>query len=118
MSYGLATFGRMFVPTIPPTPVTGILLRYAVLAVMDGVTRPATVGEIADAMERLGVRPPERRGKWVSDALRTEVRKGRIVQVGRNRYVAGLAPSERTRSRIRSALREAARRRIGDKRLW
>ncbi|MDW3219269.1 MAG: hypothetical protein R8F63_11720 [Acidimicrobiales bacterium] len=82
------------------------------------MTTPATVGEIADAMERFGVRPPERRGKWVSDALRTEVRKGRIVQVGRNRYVGGLAPSTRTRSRIRSALREAAHRGIGDKRLW
>lgn len=85
--------------------VTGILLRYAVIVVMHGVTRPATVGQIVDAIERLGVEVPERKGKWVSDALRTEHKKGRVIRVGHNRYVGTEIPRS-TYYRARRSLRD------------
>jgi hypothetical protein len=100
------------------TEVSGLLLRYAILAVMEGVTRPAGVREIADSIGRFGVRTPSREGKLVSDALRTEVRKGRVMRVGRDLYVGGHPLSERTRSRIQASLREACRTGIGNKGLW
>ena len=90
-------------PTTDNAPeVRGLLLRYAAILVLEGVTVPTSVAEIADAIERLGVRVPERKGKWVSDALRCEHRKGR--------YVGGVAIPERTRRRARRALRDARRR--------
>ena len=98
--------------------LTGLLLRYAAVLVMEGVSRPSTVGEIVAAIERLGVRVPERKGKWVSDALRCEQRKGRVVRVGRNRYIGGRPLPERTRRRARRALAEARRTGLGDRRLW
>lgn len=88
--------------------VSGLLLRYAALVVMDGVTQPTSVAEITEAIERLGVRVPERKGKWVSDALRCEHRKGRIMRVGRNRYVGSDIP-KRTRQRAMRAILELRR---------
>ncbi|MDW3219871.1 MAG: hypothetical protein R8F63_14750 [Acidimicrobiales bacterium] len=85
--------------------VTGILLRYALLDVMHGVTQPTSVDEIVHAIERLGVTIPERKGKWVSDALRTEHKKGRIIRVGRNRYVGTEIPRS-TRYRAKRAIRD------------
>lgn len=105
-------------PQIELVPVTGILLRYAILLVMEGVTTPTGVDEIARSIRRLGVRAPDPQGKRVSDALRTEVRKGRVVRLDRDRYVAGEPLAARTRSRARSSLVEAMRRDRGDKRRW
>ena len=97
-------------PTDNAPEVRGLLLRYAAILVLEGVTVPTSVAEIADAIERLGVRVPERKGKWVSDALRCEHRKGRVRRVGRDRYVGGVAIPEWTRRRARRALRDARRR--------
>lgn len=105
-------------PITHQVEVTGILLRYAILLVMDGVTTPASVDDIAGAIQRLGVRAPERQGKWISDALRTEVRKGRVIRTGRDRYVAGVPMPNRTRSRARSAITEARRTGVGNKGRW
>lgn len=98
--------------------LSGVVLRYAVLLVMEGVTRPTTVGEIVEAIERYGVRVPERKGKWVSDALRCELRKGRVVRVGRNRYVGGLPMPDRTRRRAGRAVATARRTGLGNRSLW
>ena len=98
--------------------VSGLLLRYAAILVMEGVTVPVRVSEIVEAIERLGVRVPERKGKWVSDALRCEQAKGRVRRVGRNRYVGGLSLSDRTRRRAHHALLEARRTGRGNKGLW
>ena len=87
------------IPRPPEQPeVTGLSLRYAALLVMDGVREPTSVQAIALAIERLGVRVPDRKGKWVSDALRCEHRRGRILRVGRDQYV-GTRLAERTRRR-------------------
>ena len=105
--------------TNPGRPVlTGLLLRDAAVLVMEGVTRPSTVGEIVEAIEQLGVRVPERKGKWVSDAVRCEQRKDRVIRVGRNRYVGGRPLPDRTRRRARRTLVEARRTGLGDRRLW
>ena len=98
--------------------LSGVLLRYAAILVMEGVTAPTTVGEIVEAIERLGVRVPERKGKWVSDALRCEHRKERVRRVGRNRYVGGQPLPDRTRRRARRALVEAQRTGLGNRSLW
>ena len=98
--------------------LSGLLLRYAAVLAMEGVTRPTSVREIVAAIERHGLRVPERKGKWVSDALRTECRKGRVVRVGRDRYVGGMPLPERTRRRARRALGEAQRTGVGNKSLW
>lgn len=98
--------------------LSGVVLRYAAVLVMEGVTRPTTVGEIVEAIERLGVRIPERKGKWVSDALRCEHKKGRVRRVGRNQYVGGLQLPDRTRRRARRALSEAQRTGLGNRSLW
>jgi len=87
-----------------PTELSGVLLRYATILVMEGVDRPTTVGEIVEAIEGFGVAVPERKGKWVSDALRCEQRKGRVRRVGRNQYIGGLALSDRTRRRATRAI--------------
>jgi hypothetical protein len=96
----------------------GLLLRYAAILVMEGVTRPTSVGEIVEAIERLGVRVPERKGKWVSDALRCEHRKGRVRRVGRDQYIGGTSLPGRTRRRARRALADARRTGIGSRALW
>lgn len=101
-----------------PLEVTGVLLRYAILLIMEGVTRPATVSDIAASIRRLGVVAPEREGKWISDALRTEHRKGRVVRVGHDQYVGGEPLPERTRSRARSSISQARRIGIGNKGCW
>ncbi|GJM38174.1 MAG: hypothetical protein DHS20C19_15410 [Acidimicrobiales bacterium] len=85
--------------------VTGILLRYALLDVMHGVAQPASIDEIVRAIEGLGVEIPARKGKWVSDALRTEHKKGRIIRVGRNRYVGTEIPRS-TRYRAKRSIRD------------
>jgi len=104
-------------PTHSP-PVTGILLRYAVILVMEGVTTPVSVADIVRAIERLGVNVPERKGKWVSDALRTERKKKRVIRIGRDRYIGGLPLSERTRRRATRAIVEARHTGVGNRSLW
>ncbi len=99
-------------------PVTGLLLRYAVILVMEGVTTPVSVADIVRAIERLGVSVPERKGKWVSDALRTEHKKQRVIRIGRDRYVGGLPLSERTRRRATRAIVEARHTGVGNRSLW
>lgn len=98
--------------------LSGILLRYAAALVMQEVTRPTSVAEIAEAIERLGVRIPGRKGKTVSDALRWEQRNGRVVRVGRDRYVGGAPMPRSTRSRARKAIADARRTGLGNKGLW
>jgi hypothetical protein len=48
--------------------------------------------ELTTAVEDAGLQAEGRPGKAISDALRTEVARGRVVRVGRGRYAAGAAP--------------------------
>ena len=51
-----------------------------------------TVPEIVDKVEAFGLSIPGRASKTVSDALRWEVNKGRIVRLSRSRYGTGSMP--------------------------
>ncbi len=51
-----------------------------------------TVAELVEGCEEVGVAFDGRASKLVSDALRWEVRRGRVVRVSRGRYVFGAAP--------------------------
>ena len=54
--------------------------------------RAMTVPEIVAGVEAFGLSVPGRSSKVVSDALRWEVRKGRIVRLERSRYRTGSMP--------------------------
>jgi hypothetical protein len=107
LSYPLNTFGDMSFFTGSP-PLNGILLRYAVLDVMAGTTEPVRIADLVEAVEARGNTIPERKGKHLSDALRTEHRRGRVRRVGRDQYVAVEIPSSTVR-RARRALLDRRR---------
>jgi hypothetical protein len=93
------------------TPVGGVLgsraLRYLVTVILHDVGRSMTVPEVVVAIESLGLRIPGRPSKTVSDALRWEIRKGRIRRNGRGRYAPGVMPPSTLRW-IRRALQANA----------
>ncbi|MEM9714353.1 MAG: hypothetical protein AAGA17_19180 [Actinomycetota bacterium] len=73
------------------------------LALVDA-GRPISVAELARALERQGFCIAGRPGKVISDALRWDVRRGRIERVGLDRYRRGrLARSTLHRMRQRIA---------------
>lgn len=79
--------------------VCGIALRYVLVDLM--LRRgPMTVTAMLAALDDLELVVPERRSKVVSDVLRTEVRRGRVVRLGRGRYGVGRIPRS-TEHRIR-----------------
>ncbi len=59
-----------------------------------------TVRQLASLLERGGFTTLGRPSKAISDALRWEVARGRVLRVGRGRYVAGHIPRT-TLGRIR-----------------
>lgn len=87
--------------------VWGLDLRYLLTDLICGPERRVwRVVELADALERAGFVLPGRPTKVVSDALRTEIQRGRVVRVGWGRYEAGWMPGA-TRRRIRARCRLA-----------
>jgi hypothetical protein len=78
-----------------PSPSSAYIarsLRYTLtLALMDA-GRPMTVGELTDAPGDAGRAPEGRPGKVISDALRWEVRRGRVRRLRRGVYVSGHLP--------------------------
>lgn len=79
--------------------LSGLDLRYALTTVLLRAGVPLTVPELVHALERDGFRSWERPSKAVSDALRWEIGRGRVVRVRRGVYVVGAMPKQ-TRSRI------------------
>lgn len=73
--------------------IRGVLLRSVLLLELDAAGG-ATVGirELCAAVEQHGFGVPGRVSKVVSDALRCERRRGRVVRVGRGRYRRGRLP--------------------------
>ena len=69
--------------------VSGLERRYLLLVVLLDAGRPLTVPEIVDALARRGAAVAGRPSKTVSDALRPEVRRGRVRRLGRGRYEIG-----------------------------
>lgn len=101
----------------------GMHLRWALLEVLADhrgglTTGELTTGELVRELERRGWSlEGSRPGKAVSDALRWEVRRGRVVQVGRGRYRVGRIPRtsewrlRRDLAQLRQWREEARRRR-------
>ena len=85
--------------------IAGRNLRYLLTVVLHAEARPMTVTELIGAVEGLGLEVDGRPSKTVSDALRWEVGKGRVVKVGRSVYRRGRMPRS-TAAFIRRHLRE------------
>ena len=82
-----------------PRSIAGLHLRYFLtLHLFDA--GESSIGDLVAAVERQGFRPGSRPSKIVSDALRWEVRRGRVVRRGRGRYAPGTMPRQ-TRSWMR-----------------
>ena len=79
--------------------LSGLDLRYALTTALLRAGVPLTVPDLVRALERDGFTCWGRASKEVSDALRWEVGRGRVVRVRRGVYVAGHMPKQ-TRSRI------------------
>jgi len=73
-------------------PVSGINLRFVVVAVLIESGRTMTMRELVAAVEGRGFLLPAKRSKAVSDAIRWEVRKGRAVRIGWGLYRVGTIP--------------------------
>jgi hypothetical protein len=85
--------------------VSGTDLRYLLTAYLFD-HGPATVEELVDALAYHGFRAAGRRSsKSVSDALRWEMARGRVIRVGRGHYRAG-AMTRATQQRIVRRVRE------------
>ncbi len=104
--------------TSDPTDTSGTLrgrpLRYLLVEIMSEHERPLTVPQLIAACRAQGVVFDGRASKLVSDALRWEVRRGRVAKVRRGVYAFASAPRS-TRywifvrvDRIRRQLRWAA----------
>jgi hypothetical protein len=67
-------------------------LRWVLLIALADDHRPLTVAELVGMLDHSGFSVPGRASKSVSDALRWEVRRGRIVRVARSTYAIGHLP--------------------------
>jgi hypothetical protein len=82
-----------------PCPLAGRALRFVLVAEL--MKRPdMTVAEMTAVVHRYGHQLTGRASKVVSDALRWEVRRGRVVRLGRGLYRFCRAPASTAR-RIR-----------------
>jgi hypothetical protein len=67
-------------------------LRYLVSLHLIDAGSPQTVRQLVAAIEAKGYVIGGRASKTMSDTLRTEVRRGRVIRVSRGRYAAGRTP--------------------------
>ncbi len=79
-------------------------LRYLLTVVLQDAGRPMTLLELVAVVAALGVDVPGRPSKAISDGLRWERRKGRVVHLGRGIYGPGRMPRS-TRHWIRAQVR-------------
>lgn len=87
-----------------PDVLSRLDLRYFLSELMAAAPdRTWTPPELVAEVERTGFRVPGRSGKVVSDHLRAEVNRGRVVWTGRGRYRAGTIPGT-TRRRMQYAV--------------
>ena len=74
--------------------LTGRRLRDAVAVLLHEAQRTMTLDELADRLDAWGCATVGDARKAISDALRWELHRGRVVRVDRGRYRSrGLAPS-------------------------
>lgn len=89
------------VPWDHPRRIDGLELRYLLTDLIDGPERRVwSVSELVETVAGLGFRFGDRPSRAVSDLLRLEIWRGRIVRLGRGRYRAAVIPGS-TRRRIR-----------------
>jgi len=69
--------------------LTGPQLRYALIVLLVEARREVTTSELVAGLDANGFRVRGRPSKAVSDALRWEVRRGRVRRCGRGVYAAG-----------------------------
>ncbi len=67
-------------------------LRYVLVQIMYETHTPMSIPELIEACEAAGVIFDGRASKIISDALRWEVRRGRIIRLGRGIYIRGVVP--------------------------
>jgi hypothetical protein len=83
--------------------LTGLSLRYALIVHLVEARRVLTTRELVASLHADGFEIGGRASKAVSDALRWETRRGRVVRVGRGQYAAGVV-SRQTVWRMRQRL--------------
>jgi hypothetical protein len=101
-----------FVGGVPVAP--GRWLRSMLVLRLLAAGRPLTVAELVQGVEHAGFTFASRSGKVVSDALRSEVSRGRVIRDGPGRYRSGYvakSSQHRMRRRVAALHREVARRR-------
>jgi hypothetical protein len=101
-----------FVGGVPVAP--GRWLRSLLVLRLLASHRALTVAELVAGVEGAGFTFAGRPGKVVSDALRAEVARHRVVRAGRGRYRAGVVATSTQylmRGRVAALHREVARRR-------
>ena len=69
-----------------PAPLRGRLLRYAVVVVLAEEGRTMSLQQIADALDRRGLAVVGAPRKAISDALRAELTRHRVIRVARGHY--------------------------------
>jgi hypothetical protein len=84
--------------------ITGRRLRYQLTLVLHAVDHPMTVEQLIGAMDALHHPISGRASKTVSDALRWEVRRGRVRRAGRSTYRAGATIPRTTRTWMRAVV--------------
>lgn len=90
---------------LAPDRLSRLDLRYFLSEVMASAPhRTWTPSELAAEVEAAGFRFVDRPGKVVSDHLRAEVNRGRVIRVERGRYRSGSIPGT-TRRRMQYAVR-------------
>lgn len=92
----------------------GIELRYMLTVNLD-IHGPASIFEMIELLEYQGFAIPGRASKSVSDALRWEMRRGRVRRLRRGVYGPGLMPrsTEHHIHKRAGALRDEADRSMG-----
>jgi hypothetical protein len=92
-------------PIFDPSCLRRIVLRYFLSELLATHTgRVWTPTELGEALAARGFHVGGRPAKEISDALRAEVNRGRVLRVGRGRYRSGTVPGA-TRRRMRSVVR-------------
>ncbi len=86
-----------------PRPIAGLHLRYLLTLHLADCGKSSIAGLVA-AVEQAGFALTGRPSKAVSDALRWEVRRGRVVRLARGRYGPGTMPRQ-TRNWMRRRMR-------------
>lgn len=87
----------------PGNSIRGIELRYLLTLVLVESGHDLTISQLGSEVTRRGGSVRGRPSKTVSDALRSEVRRGRVQRVARGTYRSGTV-SRQTKSRMKKRL--------------